>query len=505
MTSRRVLAHCNAGREFGLGHLMRVLAVAEEAVARGWQVRVLGELDDTAVATATRLLPDLLVERVRLDDVPAALAAHCRSWQPDVLHLDTYWLDPGDVPAGPLLSNVQDAPFGVRAADLVIDPNLGAETRLGYPPPGRFHLLGLAAAALRRQVRERAIDRTVGSPGRGVLVVLGGTDPHGLTTRVVEGLARLADPPHLTVVTPEDQRGRLEDIAARIPAVRPVGFLTDLPAAAVQHSLVVSAAGTSVWDQAPLGVPAAILAVTQNQRAGYLAATRAGMAWGLGLPPHDDLDASLAGLVGLLEDPAALAALASRGRRLVDGLGTWRIVTAWEHVLMVGPGRTRSGGNPDLLVRPAEHDDARLLLEWRNDPATRTASRSHDEIDWSTHVEWVERVLADPDRQLLVVLQDDRPVATVRWDRGDGEWEVSITVAPHARGQGLATAVLLAAEASLDAPDAALLTAAVHRDNAASLHAFARCGYLPYQPPDAEGFMRLAKWRICGGRRTPPG
>jgi spore coat polysaccharide biosynthesis predicted glycosyltransferase SpsG/RimJ/RimL family protein N-acetyltransferase len=496
----RVLAHCNAGREFGLGHLMRVLAVAEEAVARGWAVRIAGDLDDAALARIPRAVPTAVAEHVPLGEAGSSLRRLVGAWRPSVLHLDTYWLDEAAVPAGPLVSNVQDAPFGVRPADLVIDPNLGAESRLAAPGPGRFHLVGTSAMLVRRQVRD-ASRAARPERGRGVLVVLGGTDPHRLTTRVVEALARLREPPELTVVTPPDQLPELQRLAAGSRGIRLTGFLDDLPAEAAAHDLVVSAAGTSVWDLAHLGVPTAIVAVTENQRAGYAAAVAAGITRGLGLPPHSDLDEQVAGLAPLLADRATLARQAERGRALVDGLGTWRVVSAWEQ--LAGPGpipeRPRSGR---LAVRSATPADARLLLDWRNDPATRGASRTTGEISWEDHSAWLEQVLADPGRQLLVVSEADRPIASVRWDSaGDGSREVSIVLAPAARGRGLAAPVLTAAEAAVAGPLPVLLTAAVHRDNPPSLRLFARCGYLPHQPSDADGFLGFAKWRFAAHPR----
>ena len=38
MNVRHVLIHCNAGLQFGMGHLMRSLALADEAARQGWQV-----------------------------------------------------------------------------------------------------------------------------------------------------------------------------------------------------------------------------------------------------------------------------------------------------------------------------------------------------------------------------------------------------------------------------------------------------------------------------------
>jgi L-amino acid N-acyltransferase YncA len=83
-------------------------------------------------------------------------------------------------------------------------------------------------------------------------------------------------------------------------------------------------------------------------------------------------------------------------------------------------------------------------------------------------------VLADPDRLLLVAEHDRKPVGTVRFDRAGAAWEVSITVAPRARGLRLAGPILLAAERALGP---ATVRANVHRDNARSIALFRDAGY----------------------------
>jgi spore coat polysaccharide biosynthesis predicted glycosyltransferase SpsG/RimJ/RimL family protein N-acetyltransferase len=500
---KRLLVHCNAGGSIGAGHLMRVLAVVEEAVGRGWTARLLGDIQDDLRERLDVWAPGVEVERVPIHAGADALAARVTQWRPAVLHLDTYVLADESVPRGDhLVSNVQDAPFGTRHADLIIDPNLGAEHRID-PALGPDRLLGAPATLIRRQVRSRVeqVRASTGAVAR-LLVVLGGTDASGLTTAVVRELVSLPGPLRLTVVTPAAQRADLERIAAT--ARHPVtltGFLEDLPAAVVEHDLVVSAAGTSVWDFAHLGVPAAILAVTENQVSGYRAAIDAGMALGLGEPPHTHLAENIRSLADSLAGPRRLADLARRAQAAIDGLGAWRVVSAWEQLR--SSERRRSPG-PALEIRPAAIDDAALLLSWRNDPVTRASSRSTEEVGLADHMAWLERVLADPDRRLYVALDHGAPVATVRWDRHDsGAWEASITVAASARGRGTAGAALRAAEAALDTPDPVLLVAAIHEDNLASRSLFTRAGYLPHRPADAAGFAVFAKWRLPSAPLQP--
>lgn len=105
-------------------------------------------------------------------------------------------------------------------------------------------------------------------------------------------------------------------------------------------------------------------------------------------------------------------------------------------------------------VRPARSSDADELLRWRNDPGTRQASRNRFPVDPTDHVSWLAAVLADPHRLLLIgLLASGEAIGTVRFDALDtpGDFEVSITVAPEARGRGLSLPLLVAAEGAAPA------------------------------------------------------
>ncbi len=91
-----------------------------------------------------------------------------------------------------------------------------------------------------------------------------------------------------------------------------------------------------------------------------------------------------------------------------------------------------------LSIRRAALSDAATLFRWRNDPLTRKNSLSESELDWDSHMSWLEKTLAAPDRKLFVLAEGDEPVGTVRFDvEGEQEGRLSWTVAPEARGRGL--------------------------------------------------------------------
>lgn len=481
----RILIHCNGGPAVGMGHVVRSLALAEEAVASGHDVTLAGDFSGNFVLRQLEAAPVTVRQIARNDR--AALVRAVEESRPDVLHFDTYDELVGDAAAlapESFISNMEDGAFGRRPADVVIDPNFGAELQPAMVQPGRAHLRGARYAPLRSTVIRRRGKWQLRAQASRVLIVMGGTDPLNLTPRVVDVLAASGLPLRITAITT-----RPAHTASDLPPGVQVDFVPpvdDLPALLTQQDLVVSAAGTSVWELCCLGVPMALVCAVENQRAGYERIVGVGAAFGLGERRSDnDFSGAVERLREVLTSPVTRDSLARQASGIVDGLGSWRIIRAWEQL---AEGR--------LNVRLATIEDAELILRWRNDPETRGNSRHRDEISLETHREWLKALLSREDRVLLVATDHHGNIGTVRWDQiAEGEWEVSITVAPERRGQGLARPLLLAGELALlhRREDVRASIAGVHKDNGPSLRLFRASGYFPDLPADDAGFLRLRK------------
>jgi RimJ/RimL family protein N-acetyltransferase len=131
------------------------------------------------------------------------------------------------------------------------------------------------------------------------------------------------------------------------------------------------------------------------------------------------------------------------------------------------------------------------VWEWRNDPVTRAVSVTTSEVPWAGHSSWFEAVLADPSRHLLVGSCGDERVGVVRFDAlGPGAWEVSVNLAPGARGRGLAVPLLRAGRAWLGGHERVeSVKALVSDSNEASLRTFRSAGYT--QSSTADGWTTL--------------
>ena len=255
----------------------------------------------------------------------------------------------------------------------------------------------------------------------------------------------------------------LRERVARRPDTTLSLDLPDLAAFFARHDLQVGAGGGATWERCCIGVPTLLVVVAPNQNtvAPALAAEGA-----VAFAPEPTRECIAAQLAALLPDAARRRALAEKSRELVDGQGATRVALA----MLAGT----------LTVRPATTDDARIMFDWRDDPATRAVSRTSGALEWDGHVAWLERVLADPERQLFVGTIGGRPVGVIRFDfSSEDRAEVSLYLDPALHGLGLGPHLLLAGE---DAADPRTVDATVLESNRASQRLFATCGYEQVAP-----------------------
>ncbi len=134
-------------------------------------------------------------------------------------------------------------------------------------------------------------------------------------------------------------------------------------------------------------------------------------------------------------------------------------------------------------LRRVSEADAAAIREWLNDPDTLRWARNPQPVSGDEHRRWLRAALHDDRRVYRLVLENRTPVASVRYDRLDGirvaGVEVSILVAPEARGRGVGRVSLELGEKELRGawPDVVSIDAVVHRENIASRRLFECCGY----------------------------
>nr|WP_040925506.1 spore coat protein [Saccharomonospora marina] len=316
----RLLLRADASPSVGAGHLARMVALAEEADSRGWQVAFSGRIEGAGWL------------RSRLEELAATWLAPqpalAESSGFDAVVVDHYGL--GEVSdrvnyGGALLVSFEDGAFGRRRADIVVDCGFEPTPR---PDDGSPTVLtGVEYAPLRRAVleaRRRRVAVEARSGTTHVLVVLGGgSAPADTVTTLLRALRDTGFPCTVDAVVAGEPAVPAVARGQRFRAVAPG---PDLPDRLAGTDLAVSAAGVTLLELCCIGVPSALVRLVDNQAVGYRAAVERGLAAGLG--SAEDLTGARDVLARLLADRGARESMAAAAAAAVDGKGAARVLDA---------------------------------------------------------------------------------------------------------------------------------------------------------------------------------
>ena len=481
-----LLIRADANTRIGTGHLMRCLALAQ-----GWQARgglatfitacesdgLRRRLSDEGfqVITLERSYPDPADWEITSE----ALAAHSDAW----VVLDGYHFDPAYQrqikEAGHRLLVVDDmAHLDHYYADVVLNQNINAE-RLHYSCESTTRLLlGTRYVLLRSEfLAWRGWQREIPKVARKVLVTFGGGDPDNQTLKVIQSLQQVdaTDLEAVVVVGASNPHFQELQYAARQSqfAIRLVRNVSNMPELMAWADLAISAGGSTCWEMAFMGLPNVILVLAENQRGVAEGLGSRGIALNLGwYTDTSELDLAQA-LTMLMCSPACRKPMSERGRQMVNGAGTDRIVSVMNELAQTAPAADH------LRVRCACFQDAELLWQWANDPTVRMSSFRPESIPLDEHIEWYKEKLASPDTRIWILELNQVPVAQVRYDRIDRDTaEIGFSVESNYRGRGLGTRVLaLTSDMACRELGVKRLKGIVFSSNETSVRTFTRAGF----------------------------
>lgn len=337
-----LLLRADAGPEMGTGHVMRSIALAQ-----AWR-RKCGRV----VLCAARLSPEIR-ERVEAVDIEVrsieavpGSAEDARATGAAARETGAKWVAADGYRFGGefqrrcraggthLLIIDDNGEIGHYECELVLNQNIHARPRM-YSDRGPHTklLLGTRYTLLREEFLKREEpDREVPALASRILATLGGSDPADATSLVIQSMAHLSGAGMEAVVLVGGANPRikkLQALADRCPApIRLERNVTDIPDKMAWADLTVCAAGSTCWELAFMGVPAAMFVIAENQLGIAEALQRQGCAINLGWPEQVQ-EEDLAGLVQqLARDTDARKRMQRKGRKLVDGRGAVRAVKA---------------------------------------------------------------------------------------------------------------------------------------------------------------------------------
>lgn len=355
----KVVFRVDASLRIGSGHVMRCLTLAAALRETGADCRFLcrEHVGHLAATIRTRgfdctLLPppSMPAEAVADADYAAWLgvdaitdARQCAALlapEPpaDWLVVDHYALDADWErrlrPHCCRLLAIDDLASRRHDCDLLLDQNLGrrAADYAGRIPAGATVLVGPCHALLRPEfarARQASLARRAGGSLQSLLVTMGGVDLDNATGAVLGLLPGNPLPPgcQVTVVmgAAAPWLASVRALASSLPWPCEVRIdVADMAELTTNCDFAIGAAGSTAWERCCLGVPSALVVLADNQQPIADALAAAGASWPLGRA--GDLAATLPIALDAATDPARLAALGANAARIVDGLGTARVV-----------------------------------------------------------------------------------------------------------------------------------------------------------------------------------
>lgn len=202
--------------------------------------------------------------------------------------------------------------------DLAVNPSPGGEN---LRPSGAGSFLGGAGYALvpKAVVDARELALRGGREPRTVLVATGATDPAGIGSRLTDDLLDRDESVEVIRVIGPDTSSAVRDPRQRERRLMAPPHLADVLAVSTVYA---GAAGTTAVQAACVGTPAVITVAAPNQEAQAAALARAGCA------VVADPGLMAIACLALLDNSGARATMATRGRALVDGRGAARVAEA---------------------------------------------------------------------------------------------------------------------------------------------------------------------------------
>jgi len=227
---------------------------------------------------------------------------------------------------------ITELPFDMR-----IIPYCGADNKSVMHPGKTKWLLGPAYFIFQDEFRKAArVHRTLQGRARRILVTMGGSDPYGLTTSVLDDLRTLMPDAGMevrVVIGPGFSSRDEQEIRKRAGAFRGAcQILSASPGALAEHmiwsDLAITAGGLTKYEAAVIGTPNIILAAfpREVEMSRFFADAGAAVCLDRSRVTHD---VQLAAVVqALMGDYESRARMSKRGKALVDGCGVDRILSA---------------------------------------------------------------------------------------------------------------------------------------------------------------------------------
>jgi len=326
-----VIFRCDSSANMGTGHVMRCLTMAEvwrndfDGMTTFCCAQLSGSLEDRINNGGHSIVwlgdghdftdsGEGLLEVCTLKNAAAVLI--------DGYHFNRLYREPLKS-SSIKVATMQDAGSETYGADMVIDASLSAKIPDGVDSDKTIYAFGPQYALVAPSIL--SAQGLSGAP-LGVLVTFGGSDPHGFSMPVANAIrSRLTDVPiHVILGGSVKKAGDIASALVRTPNITVSHDVPSLGPAIVGAEMVVTAAGSSLYEIAALARPMVLVITEDNQ------SELGDLDWAKIIDVRNSSHAieDIADMAaGLFQDEPEMALMSARGAHIIDGKGAHRVLS----------------------------------------------------------------------------------------------------------------------------------------------------------------------------------
>ncbi len=464
-----VAIRVDGSRQIGSGHLIRCMTLAEQFRKHHHNVIFIirAHLDSLhQLVQESGFSIELLSSSLSTFDIPDNLAhskwlgvpqnfdaneslSVLKNKKIDLLIVDHYGIDHiwENIlkPHVAKLMVIDDLADRQHNCDIILDQNYYTDLEHRYDdlvPASCKKLLGPKYALLKPSFFKLREGVKVRTDLKKILVFFGGADPNGQTLKTLQALE-----PFKNVSTGIVVIGRVNPneaaIARLCKANRWVLHIQSNQMAELitECDLAIGAGGTSSWERCCLGLPTIVFALALNQLRVAKDLSTYGAAIYQSLE-SEQWPIELQGKVQtLIKNPSQLHEMSQKAFDLMAASDS-----VYDSICCV------LELSAEITFVAATIDDAQLLFDWRNDELTRENSVNKAPVGWENHCQWLQSILTDSNVKLFIARRNLQSLGTVRLNVLDRGHELSWTIAPSFRGQGLGKLIVKRATSLCQGP-----------------------------------------------------
>jgi len=464
----RVVFRLDAGKETGIGHLMRCLALSEEIIKNGGKCYFLSRIQGKGLKQKIKKNKSFLKEidkKLSWDEDCELAIDFCKKNNIDWFVTDHYGIKEDYIKKikkeGFFVLSIDDNANIFYDSDIVVNQNIGAE-KLGIKTNKKTKLLLGTKYVILRDELLKAKRQKSKNKVKNILITLGGTDKNNVASKVIESIEIKNNEIIYTVL--------IGPLGNKIDSNKNIKILFSPKSMAEVYSksdIAISSGGTTCYELLYFGVPNIIITTADNQ---------------LNIARNLDKEKTsiYAGEMGkinfeeivdktelLIKNKKLRKEMAKKGMELIDGKGKERIVKEMNNYKII-------------KLRKAILDDAELLWKWRNEQSVRESAFSSEKIEYSSHKEWYKYKLKNPDTYFFIAIDsENKPVGQIRFDKLDkNSAEVDVSVDKNNRNKGYGSIIIQKGCNYLSNNTAIKkVISKVKKNNVKSIKAFSNAGF----------------------------